>query len=269
MSSTEKSDTPNFDDVDYGELGDEYRQYNDIFKGLDIETKKKLFREYPNDRNIHIGIFKNISDPKIQRLLSSLSQSERDELDTKNIRAKYILLREMLNKKIKVVSPSSSSPEGSVKTAIIIPFRDSEKDKPRTKQLNKLVTFMEAYLSGHNYKIFVIEQPEDGHKFNRGQLLNAGFDIASTEGYNNFIFHDVDLLPSDELKPYYENIPTDKPVHIAAVWDRYNKNPSYFGGIVAFTSDMFTKINGYPNNFWGWGGEDDEIYKRTRKFYDI
>ena len=41
MSSTEKSDTPNFDDVDYGELGDEYRQYNDIFKGLDIETKKK------------------------------------------------------------------------------------------------------------------------------------------------------------------------------------------------------------------------------------
>ena len=61
MSSTEKSDTPNFDDVDYGELGDEYRQYNDIFKGLDIETKKQLFREYPNDRHVHIGIFKNIS----------------------------------------------------------------------------------------------------------------------------------------------------------------------------------------------------------------
>jgi hypothetical protein len=268
MSSTEKSDTPNFDDVDYGELGDEYRQYNDIFKGLDIETQKKLFREYPNDKNIHIGIFKNISDPKIQRLLSSLSQSERDELDSKNIRTKYILLREMLNKKKKVVSSSPSSDE-FVKTAIIIPFRDSEKDKPRTKQLNKLTTFMESYLSGHNYKIFVMEQPNDGHKFNRGQLLNAGFDIASAEGYNNFIFHDVDLLPSEELKPYYENIPTDKPVHIAAVWDRYNKNPSYFGGIVAFTSDMFTKINGYPNNFWGWGGEDDEIYKRTKKFYDI
>ena len=58
MSSTEKSDTPNFDDVDYGELGDEYRQYNDIFKGLDIETKKKLFREYPNDKNIHIEFLK-------------------------------------------------------------------------------------------------------------------------------------------------------------------------------------------------------------------
>jgi hypothetical protein len=269
MSSTEKSDTPNFDDVDYGELGDEYRQYNDIFKGLDIETKKKLFREYPNDRNIHIGIFKNISDPKIQRLWSTLSQSEKDELDSKNIRVKYILLREMLNKKRKVATPSSSSEDTFVKTAIIIPFRDSEKDKPRTKQLNKLTTFMEAYLSGHNYKIFVIEQPNDGHKFNRGQLLNTGFDIASAEGYNNFIFHDVDLLPSEELKQYYINIPTDKPVHIAAVWDRYNKNPNYFGGIVAFSSDMFTKINGYPNNFWGWGGEDDEIYKRTKKFYDI
>lgn len=22
------------------------------------------------------------------------------------------------------------------------------------------------------------------------------------------------------------------------------------------------KINGYPNNFWGWGGEDDEMNKR-------
>ena len=21
-------------------------------------------------------------------------------------------------------------------------------------------------------------------------------------------------------------------------------------------------MNGYPNNFWGWGGEDDEMFKR-------
>jgi hypothetical protein len=24
----------------------------------------------------------------------------------------------------------------------------------------------------------------------------------------------------------------------------------------------FTKINGYPNNFWGWGGEDDALMVR-------
>ena len=34
----------------------------------------------------------------------------------------------------------------------------------------------------------------------------------------------------------------------------------------------FTKINGYPNNFWGWGGEDDALMVRIanagiRKIY--
>ena len=107
-----------------------------------------------------------------------------------------------------------------VKIAIIVPFRDSEETKPRTGQLNQFVEYMETYLRGHKYKIFVIEQTEDGRKFNRGQLLNIGFNMALEEGYNNFIFHDVDLLPSDELKKYYITIPTDNPIHIAAVWNR-------------------------------------------------
>ncbi len=24
-------------------------------------------------------------------------------------------------------------------------------------------------------------------------------------------------------------------------------------------------MNGYPNNFWGWGGEDDELRKRLKE----
>jgi len=115
MSSSEKSDTPNFNDVDYGELGNEYKQYNDIFKGLDIETKKKLFHDFPKDKHIHIGILKNISDPKIQRLWSSLSESERENLDSKNIRTKYVMLREMLNRKIQEPEISSSSSSEEVK----------------------------------------------------------------------------------------------------------------------------------------------------------
>ena len=164
---------------------------------------------------------------------------------------------------------NNKSKDNLSKIAIIIPFRDSESSKPRTKQLNKLTDYFQSYLAGYDYKIFVIEQSEDRRKFNRGQLLNIGFEIADSQGYTNFIFHDVDLLPSPELKEYYINSPTDKPVHIAAVWDRYNSNPSYFGGIVAFNRNMFNKINGYPNNFWGWGGEDDELLKRTKKFYNV
>ena len=164
---------------------------------------------------------------------------------------------------------SEGLPQMKPKIAIIVPFRDSEKNKSRTKQLKEFVEFMKRYLVKYDYKIFVIEQSEDGRKFNRGQLLNIGFEMADKEGYNNFIFHDVDLLPSPDLIQYYIDIPKDKPVHIAAVWDRYGNNPSYFGGIVAFNREMFEKINGFPNNFWGWGGEDDEILKRTKKFYNI
>lgn len=142
--------------------------------------------------------------------------------------------------------------DNNVKIAIIIPFRDSEKSKPRTVQLSKFVKYMETYLQGYTYKIFVIEQSEDGRKFNRGQLLNIGFEAALKEGYDNFVLHDVDLLPSEELKKYYTTVPK-QPTHIAAVWrDRYEYE-KYFGGIVAFSSEMFRKINGYPNNFWGWG----------------
>ncbi len=39
---------------------------------------------------------------------------------------------------------------------------------------------------------------------------------------------------------------------------RYN-DYQYFGGAIAMTSDQIEKINGFPNQFFGWGGEDDEI----------
>ena len=39
----------------------------------------------------------------------------------------------------------------------------------------------------------------------------------------------------------------------------------YFGGSVAIAWSHFHQINGYPNRMWGWGGEDDELYKRVTK----
>jgi hypothetical protein len=285
MSSIDKSIVSilesSIESMDYG-----VPEFNKLFKTLDSKTKKKLVHDFPPDKqdnkDVHIGVLKNIRDPEIEQVWNKLSKEEREELDKLNIQTKYLRLRHMVNQKNKkpIRPPSSSSEEKiesssplsqstKAKIAIIIPFRDIEKEKKRTKQLNSLVEYFATYLKDDEYKIFVVEQTNDARKFNRGQLLNIGFEYAVKEGYNNFIFHDVDLLPSQELKEYYENIPDDKPVHIAAVWDRYGSNPKYFGGIVAFNKKMFERINGYPNDFWGWGGEDDELYKRTKKFYDI
>jgi len=111
------------------------------------------------------------------------------------------------------------------------------------------------------YRIYIVEQSIDGRKFNRGKLLNIGFDLAEKDGCEMIVLHDVDLLPSPELLDYYTTIP-GIPMHIAKLWNRYNNNDKYFGGIVAFSVQQFRLINGFPNNFWGWGGEDDEMMKR-------
>ena len=38
-----------------------------------------------------------------------------------------------------------------------------------------------------------------------------------------------------------------------------------FGGVTGLTESNVRKINGFPNVYWGWGGEDDEILMRVRK----
>jgi len=151
-----------------------------------------------------------------------------------------------------------------IKIAIIIPFRENKNENIRTTQLSEFTHYMKFFFRKSDYyKIFVIEQSDDNKKFNRGKLLNIGFKLAKEFDFDLFIFHDVDLLPSKDLLPYYTNF-INNPIHIARVWNRYSNNPSYFGGVVAFNSDDFEKINGFPNNFWGWGGEDDELFLRSK-----
>ena len=134
-------------------------------------------------------------------------------------------------------------------------------------------TFLTKLISNgsiSDYHIYIIEQSDDQRKFNRGKLLNIGFDLARKNKcrrgtpHDVFIFHDVDLLPGDDLGPYYAQFPK-APIHIARVWDRYSNNPKYFGGIVSFSGSDMKRINGYPNTFWGWGGEDDEMQNRCER----
>lgn len=168
------------------------------------------------------------------------------------------------SKRRRLEAPATARPV----VAIIVPFRDLHVEQKRSLHLQKFIPHMTDFLSLSSipFRIYIVEQSSDGRKFNRGKLLNIGYDIAKKDGCRVFVFHDVDLLPSPELLPYYTDEPApDKPVHIARVWNRYSLNLKYFGGVVTFSNDQFVAMNGYPNNFWGWGGEDDELYKRLER----
>lgn len=91
---------------------------------------------------------------------------------------------------------------GLTRVAVIVPYRDLDPVQRRVEHLRRFVPYMETFMGKHgitSYRLYIVEQSIDGRKFNRGKLLNIGFDLAMREGCVAFLFHDVDLLPSDEL----------------------------------------------------------------------
>ena len=149
--------------------------------------------------------------------------------------------------------------------AIIIPHRD------RIEHLIKFKSHIESFkylLKNNKIDIYVIDQ-NNGDKFNRGFLLNLGYLIAKKhKSYDRYIFHDVDSYPDEDLfKLYFSHI--DKNIHFASPYLGYKYNfYTFFGGVIGFTKNDFEKINGFPNTFFGWGGEDDALFNRCAK-YDI
>jgi len=144
------------------------------------------------------------------------------------------------------------------KNYIIIPYRDRE------EHLNKFIPYYSNLLK--NIEIFVIEQ-DDNELFNRGILMNIGFDIASSiKGDKYFTFHDVDMM---YIGKNIENIYSypKTPTHIATACEQYDyKMPykDYFGGICLFNEKDFKTINGFSNSFKGWGAEDDNLLFRIK-----
>jgi hypothetical protein len=147
-------------------------------------------------------------------------------------------------------------PQGT--PTILVPFRE-QKEQKRGKQLTKFVEFIKK--KHPDWNLIVVEQSDDGKKFNRGALLNAGAKMAEEAGATYVVFHDVDLRPKSVLVPYYTAIP-EKPIHIAKAWTTKYDSPTFLGGVLSMKIEDVKKVNGFPNNFWGWGGEDDALRNR-------
>jgi len=169
-------------------------------------------------------------------------------------------------------------------------YRDSG-DNYRSKHLSIFIKQMKAIFEPRTtLKILIIEQEGDREdyeslpsrlkqpntqmaRFNLGRLKNIGYHIASQDHTptSYYVLSDVDLLPSEALIPSYLEFPK-RPIHLGHRGTRYEvptnkgknkgKKRTFLGGVVSFGKPEFEKANGYPNNFWGWGGEDDALNHR-------
>jgi len=105
-------------------------------------------------------------------------------------------------------------------------------------------------------------------KFNRGILLNVG--LATIQSAYTIYTHDVDLVPGNETSytAYLTKINDETVLHLAGGWDRYNREGAegkYLGGIAGMTLAGWRLVDGYPNDYFGWGGEDDEYLRRIKE----
>ena len=176
-----------------------------------------------------------------------------------NIHDKYKQYKQTRNKIEKLSLNIDTLPNNKDSDiAIIVPYR-SNKYQNREQQLQQFVEYYHNYIN--HLDIYIVEQSDDNNKFNRGALLNIGFDIANKQGYDMYIFHDVDLISPPELKKLYSHV-TKNPIQIGHLWREKYTFADFLGGIISFNKGSFVKINGFPINSWGWSSEDDSLYNR-------
>lgn len=154
----------------------------------------------------------------------------------------------------------------------IVPFSRSRYDNLKLFLIN-MHSYLQNYQYSFSYKILVVEQIDMESKFNKGRLINSAvkFVINSKEKADCIVIHDVDLVPSAD-----GNVLGDKgdyrcrkmPWHLSRkVFNLKMNNERIYnqfltGGILSLRLDHFVKVNGFSNEYFGWGAEDDDFQIR-------
>ena len=175
--------------------------------------------------------------------------------------------------------------------AVLVPFREDE-DGTRGPQLTRLLRRLRDVFRGvAPVAVCVAEQSSDGRRFNRGHALNAAFLHLRRnrpgwwDARTLWCFHDCDMLPDPSLAAHYlrredddddddddDESPRERRNHrcprrrgfvrvLEAGGCRYDAD-GCFGGVTVYDERGFIATNGYPNGFWGWGGEDNAQFLR-------
>lgn len=190
--------------------------------------------------------------------------------------------------------PSQSAGSTQEPLAIIIPMRGRE------RQLKQLVPQLRSYLLKQEiaqFQIIVVEQAL-GQPYNKGLSLNVGvaYLLRKYPGFKYICFHDVDIMPTEEVdyscsdtptfligrrllwEPEgHEEIPDDvvrsfemlsdktlgAPKELQNLrWAQARDRVKY--GALLCPLQTFLAVNGWSNNFWGWGEEDVDFEERLK-----
>ena len=146
---------------------------------------------------------------------------------------------------------------------ILVSYRARGEQTFRRNEVATLIQNVKSYFqeNGQSYKILICEQNDD-RKFNRGVLLNIAF------------------LLSERLFPFPKKyIHMNADYRFNTSWPfppEMNKFKSGFlelftlpfpvlGSACVFDPDSYKLVNGFPNDLWGWGGDDWAIYYRINQ----
>lgn len=144
-----------------------------------------------------------------------------------------------------------------MKLGVCVPYRNRE------SHLKEFIPKIGKYLEnqGIDYQIYFGHQVDD-KLFNRGAMKNVAAKHAFEDGCDYIVWHDIDMIPEDGCD---YSFPKDNPRHIAtqiSQMDYELKYEEYFGGAVLFSKEQVERTNGYSNDYWDWGMEDDDLFWR-------
>jgi hypothetical protein len=144
-----------------------------------------------------------------------------------------------------------------MKLGVCVPYRNRE------AHLKEFVPRVGKYLEskGIDYCMYFGHQVDD-KLFNRGAMKNIAAEQAFKDGCDYIVWHDIDMVPEEGCD---YSFPKDNPRHIATQISQMNyelKYEEYFGGAILFSKEQVLKTNGYSNDYWDWGMEDDDLFWR-------
>ena len=155
------------------------------------------------------------------------------------------------------------------KLAFIVPYDE----KTITDFTAHLEYFLQKYNKGTNwYKICFIKQ-KSNRPLNLGKIFNIGFSIYQ-DNFDYFCFHENDFIPiSEECDYQLVDEPTNgvngvKQINFGEHQDISDFSDfelpydEYYGGVISCNKKDFLKLNGFSNNYWGYGCYDKDFLNR-------